>query len=219
MSERSDVVHPIISDEVNDFDKDRRGSTQHAGIFDNRNTAFAKGTQDHIHHHSMVGSFMAVVAEVIEKIRHRRTREYQSFVVTPGDRFRKKWDIITILMLLYSAWFTPIQIAFFGDTMTFLNIEDWIGIFICDRVVEVVFFFDIFVNFRTAWTDSSGEICFCPYEAARRYLRTWFVIDVISILPFDALVLLSSVGQMPALRIPRLLRLFRLAKVARIIVC
>ena len=86
-----------------------------------------------------------------------------------------------------------------------------------DRIVDFVFLMDIFVNFRSAWKNEDGAPEFDPRRAAIRYLKSWFILDVVTIFPFDALVLFPTIDQAPMLRIPRLLRLGRLAKVIRIV--
>ena len=61
-------------------------------------------------------------------------------------------------------------------------------IFLLDRVVDIVFTIDIFINFRTAWKDAAGEDVFESRIAAKRYLKGWFALDIVSIFPFDFIV-------------------------------
>ena len=78
-------------------------------------------------------------------------------IVLPGSKFRRFWDLTSLVLLMYVAIFTPVQIAFFGDAMSIPRWREWLMIFLLDRVVDIVFTIDIFINFRTAWKDAAGE--------------------------------------------------------------
>lgn len=82
-----------------------------------------------------------------------------------------------------------------------------------------MFCIDIVVNFRSAKINDEGLLEFNPKVVARQYIKSWLFFDVISVLPFDMLVLLPSIGANRLFRLPKLLRLGRLAKVIRILVC
>ena len=51
---------------------------------------------------------------------------------------------------------------------------------------------------------------------ARRYLRTWFVIDLVSSVPFDALGMIPSATYLRRFKPLRLVRLLKLARVAKL---
>ena len=57
-------------------------------------------------------------------------------LVLPNSSFRRVWDIVSLVLLLYVALFTPVQIAFYGDTMSMSNWEEWVFVFILDRIVD-----------------------------------------------------------------------------------
>merc|ERR1719191_2053353 len=54
-------------------------------------------------------------------------------------------------------------------------------------------------------------------ELANRYFRSWFVIDFVSILPFDLIGLLSGSQDIAKMKTLRLVRLARLLKLLRIL--
>ncbi len=75
---------------------------------------------------------------------------------------------------------TPFQISFLGNN-TFRNIEEWRVLFIIDRLVDFFFLVDILVQFRTAVRDPhTHELDFKSRVVARKYLKGWFIIDVLS---------------------------------------
>ena len=48
---------------------------------------------------------------------------------------------------------------------------------------DLYFLLDLFVNFRTAYFDSNGHIITDNRTIAKRYLKTWFIIDFSSCIP------------------------------------
>jgi potassium voltage-gated channel Eag-related subfamily H protein 5 len=52
-------------------------------------------------------------------------------------------------------------------------------------VVDVVFFIDILLNFHTTFVGPGGEVVSDPTIIRRNYFKTWFVIDLLSCLPYD----------------------------------
>jgi Ca2+-binding EF-hand superfamily protein len=82
-------------------------------------------------------------------------------------QFRKGWDIAQVFVLIYVALVVPFRIGF--------NVESkpehfmfWV-----DVVVDVYFWFDIFLNFRTAYRDESGDLVIDIKLIRNRYLKTW----------------------------------------------
>ena len=66
--------------------------------------------------------------------------------------------------------------------------------------------------------DEHGQWEFDNKKIAKHYLRGWFAIDLVSVVPFDLLgnvVGSDSLGQLKILRLIRLLRLIKLARVIR----
>jgi hypothetical protein len=137
-------------------------------------------------------------------------------VVDPNGLFRRYWDLLTLVLLAYITIFAPYQIAFL-DQYNFSNIKDWVSIFLIDRTIDVFFFCDLLLNFRSGWVSKSdsSRIEFESAEAARRYFKSWFVVDFVSTLPFDACQ--TFVNNPASLRLPKLLRLLRLFKLLKML--
>lgn len=164
-----------------------------------------------------LGLFYGVVSEV-QRHNDRMELLKRRCIVLPGSKFRRFWDLLSLLLLMYVAIFTPVQIAFFGDAMSIIEWRDWIVIFMLDRIVDIVFIIDIFINFRTAWKDAAGEDMFDAHVAAKLYLKGWFLLDVISVFPFDFIDVQGNIESNVGLgRIPKLIRLLRLAKIFKVL--
>lgn len=56
-----------------------------------------------------------------------------------------------------------------------------------DIMVDIMFVFDILINFRTTYVNSNDEVVSNPKKIAMHYLKGWFVIDLVAAIPFDAL--------------------------------
>ena len=58
-------------------------------------------------------------------------------------------------------------------------------LFVLDSVVDVVFFIDIVLNFHTTFVGPGGEVVSDPKVIRDNYGSSWFVIDLLSCLPYD----------------------------------
>ena len=62
---------------------------------------------------------------------------------------------------------------------------DQLPLLVIDSMVDVVFFVDIVLNFHTTFVGPSGEVISDPRVIRMNYLKSWFVIDLLSCLPYD----------------------------------
>ena len=90
-----------------------------------------------------------------------------------------------------------------------------------NRFVDAYFLADMalsfFTPFRASWhARDAGNWVTDRRRIARNYLKGWFAIDLVSILPFDIVSVAIESEEMKKLTIVRVVRLMRLAKLARI---
>jgi len=139
------------------------------------------------------------------------------FIMSPEGSFHKVWDIILVLLLVYTALFVPYKIAFYDvDPPT---------VVILDYCVDLLFFTDVIVNFITSIEDPVRQtVIRDPKRIATTYLQGWFILDLTACLPFD---LLFSLGD-PAVsqrntedaenrKLIKLMRLYRLIRIVRML--
>ena len=108
-------------------------------------------------------------------IYRQRIRKLERGTIHPHSRFAQRWDLITILAILYTATVTPFEVGFLPDGI-------W-ALFGINRAVDLVFAIDIGINFFMAYRerpDRGGQWIFDNHKIIRRYLRGWFAIDVIT---------------------------------------
>lgn len=73
----------------------------------------------------------------------------------------------------------PYNVAFKYKTS-----ED-VSLLVVDSIVDVIFFIDIVLNFHTTFVGPGGEVVSDPKIIRMNYLKSWFVIDLLSCLPYD----------------------------------
>jgi hypothetical protein len=164
---------------------------------------------------------VAASSEMIHRMQERRLlASLPKCVCVPNSGPARAWDMTLLVALIYVAIVTPFQMAFLHEN-NMNDISTWMGLFVIDRIVDLVFLFDIAVNFRTSLVvyHDSGEVDYqysCK-EGCTRYLRTWFFVDVISILPIEVLDLVPSLNVSTWSRISKIFKLFRFAKLLRML--
>ena len=110
----------------------------------------------------------------------RETKNSKKKILYPDDPFRKKWDLFITLLLLFTCTATPYRIAV-EETTTDIDVA-WA---IIDNLVDFFFFIDIILNFFMAYYNSEYKLIEDRRTIAISYLKSWFIIDVIAILPID----------------------------------
>ncbi|KJH45596.1 cyclic nucleotide-binding domain protein [Dictyocaulus viviparus] len=86
-----------------------------------------------------------------------------------------------------------------------------------DSIVDVIFFADILLNFHTTFVGPGGEVVIDPSIIRQNYFKSWFLIDLLSCLPYDIFYMFKRdderIGSLfSALKVVRLLRLGRVAR-------
>ena len=81
-----------------------------------------------------------------------------------------------------------------------------------DLIFDLFFLADIIISFMSAYYNRKEVLIFSGRTIALNYARTWFIVDLIAILPIDYLThtSLHHLGQV--LRIPRVLKLIKANK-------
>jgi hypothetical protein len=133
------------------------------------------------------------------------------------------WDGITMLALVYTALFTPYEVAFMGSPPSFTD-----EVFLLNRAIDFVFLVDSLLQFflATAVSDKFGDRWITNHYAIMvHYLKGWFLIDVVSIAVSSIDFLLvtgdeadksqQALAQFKVLRVVRVFRLLKLVRIAR----
>ena len=160
------------------------------------------------------------VRDDIAKVK-RRMRLRNRFIIDPQSTWMQRFDLAAAFGLLYTITVTPYEVGFLGLRWP----PD--GLFACNQLVNAIFIVDMCLYFvRPVRLNGVGDRGWIKdhREIAQRYLRSWFVVDFMSVLPFDSLAhLVSSIdaeqsaSELSFIMLSRFLRLLRLLKLARIL--
>lgn len=97
----------------------------------------------------------------------------------PDSRLISFWNIVMMLLLLYTATYVPFKTAFIENSPTYVNNIEF--------AIDSLFFVDLAVNFISAYETNDKNVEFRLSRISFMYLRTWFLFDVFSCIPFQYL--------------------------------
>ena len=96
-------------------------------------------------------------------------------------------------------------------------------LFVVNQVINTIFIVDIIFQFFIPVPDRSpeneGEMIHDHRVIAKTYLSSWFLLDIVSVLPFDVIMVAdpSLLEPGPMTRSFRLIRILRLMKLMRVL--
>ncbi|KAG7457381.1 potassium voltage-gated channel subfamily H member 5-like [Solea senegalensis] len=102
--------------------------------------------------------------------------------------FKTTWDWVILILTFYTAIMVPYNVSF----KTKQNNLAWL---VVDSVVDVIFLIDIVLNFHTTFVGPAGEVISDAKLIRMNYLKTWFVIDLLSCLPYDIINAFENVDE------------------------
>ena len=133
-------------------------------------------------------------------------KNQKPWIIYPENRYKGIWDLFMTLVLIITCIQTPLDIAFDGDDSAFSEY--------LDLTINLLFLFDIFVIFNSAYYDNDVDIIDNRKTIARNYIQGWFIVDVLAIVPFDKMINANDYNQLA--RVARVGRLYKLVKLTRL---
>ncbi|CAH1107560.1 unnamed protein product [Psylliodes chrysocephalus] len=152
------------------------------------------------------------------KLQNPRIHNYTILHYSP---FKAVWDWIILILVIYTAIFTPYVAAFLLGEPDFNNrknkkySED--PIVIIDLIVDVTFIVDILINFRTTYVTGNDEVVSDPVKIAFHYLKGWFLIDLVAAVPFDLLFFGTDTDEVSTKETTTLIGLLKTARLLRLV--
>ena len=133
------------------------------------------------------------------------------WLITPSGHFKQRWDPFIQLLVVYNSTFIPLSLAFAYRLETTHTVIDY--------AVDLLFVVDMVVSCSTVYYNRHFELVMDRRKIIRHYLATWFVVDLLSILPLEVFAYVTpgvSADQQQLvadfLKLPRMLRLARFRK-------
>lgn len=148
------------------------------------------------------------------------------FVIDPRNaRFMPTWDLTMVGALAFTAIVTPFEVIYM-DEGSYITPMWYIN-----RVIDLMFLLDMILIFHLAYQETleaGGHWVYNKRLIGLKYLKGWFIIDLLSVLPFWALTLdvddpfgknraAGSDPQINSLQLTRAFKLARMLKLARVL--
>ena len=133
------------------------------------------------------------------------TSKRRKWIISSASEYRRRWDIVVMLMVMYEIVSVPWQVAFGVDTSS-LRVVSWVS--------NSIFVVDLVSNFATTFYEGEVEIFDLRRIAQNYFTSGWFAIDFVSCVPFELFAGKSSdnIGMLKALKMFRMLRVGKLFK-------
>ncbi|XP_051508168.1 potassium voltage-gated channel subfamily H member 5-like [Myxocyprinus asiaticus] len=161
------------------------------------------------HKHSRLAEVLQLGSDILPQYKQEAPKT-PPHIILHYCTFKTTWDWVILILTFYTAIMVPYNVSF----KTKQNNVTWL---VLDSVVDVIFLVDIVLNFHTTFVGPGGEVISDPKLIRMNYLKTWFIIDLLSCLPYDIINAFENVDEgisslFSSLKVVRLLRLGRVAR-------
>ncbi|XP_030076977.1 voltage-gated inwardly rectifying potassium channel KCNH6 [Microcaecilia unicolor] len=166
-----------------------------------------------------VTQVLSLGADVLPEYKLQAPRIHR-WTILHYSPFKAVWDWLILLLVIYTAIFTPYSAAFLLNDQE--EEKSWACGYSCnplnivDLIVDIMFIVDIIINFRTTYVNINDEVVSHPGKIAIHYFKGWFLIDMVAAIPFDLLIFRTGSDETTTLigllKTARLLRLVRVAR-------
>lgn len=95
----------------------------------------------------------------------------------------QNWRTLPLFILAEAISSVSLQVPY-NVALKNKTSED-VSLLVVDSIVDVIFFIDIVLNFHTTYVGPGGEVVSDPAVIRVNYLKSWFIIDLLSCLPYD----------------------------------
>jgi lysylphosphatidylglycerol synthetase-like protein (DUF2156 family) len=132
-----------------------------------------------------------------------------------NNKYKLAWDLIIMAILAFVILVLPTRIAFQYDSDETGVEPAWQAIY---NFIDFMFLIDIVLTFFTSYTDEMQNIEITDRKLiAARYLRGFFILDLLSIIPFDYLAQDESAAASDANSLLRIFKVGKLYKILRLV--
>ncbi|XP_068205688.1 potassium voltage-gated channel unc-103 isoform X11 [Palaemon carinicauda] len=174
------------------FDKISIASWKSSLLDDSKSISRSGDVKSKIIHN--FNTVLSLGADVLPEYKLQSPRIHK-WTILHYSPFKAVWDWIILLLVIYTAVFTPYVAAFLlnEQEQARKNHDQYDSpIVYIDLIVDIMFMVDIVINFRTTYVNHNDEVVSHPGKIALHYLRGWFLIDVVAAIPFDLLLVTDS---------------------------
>ncbi|CAK8993203.1 unnamed protein product [Durusdinium trenchii] len=144
-------------------------------------------------------------------MRAEKTRQLQkrklTMVIDPDSTRAITWQLITSCCMAFISIVTPVQVGLLELRLDFLQILSW--------GVDSIFFVDMVLQFFTMYPKTTPRGIEWETDLRKigiHYMRTWFFLDFVTLIPFDILSLTWNAANLKELKSIKVIRAVRLLK-------
>eukprot|EP00882_Tetradesmus_deserticola_P017965 GHRQ01019276.1.p1 GENE.GHRQ01019276.1~~GHRQ01019276.1.p1 ORF type:complete len:511 (+),score=215.89 GHRQ01019276.1:178-1533(+) len=135
-------------------------------------------------------------------------------VIHPLDRRYRVWWYVTVLAAAITGWLIPFRLAYLSVRYDNTHVQ---GAASLEVALSCVFGLDIIISFFVGFYDSHGLLVMQNLPVAANYARNRLLIDVLTTVPFDAIVLAAlRLPEGPGSRYVALVGLLKLGRMYRV---
>jgi len=150
----------------------------------------------------------------------KRIRAKVAQPIDPSGTRRTVWDLITMVFTFYEVIFGPFYLGF--------EFYPSAGVMRFELLKDIFFFLEIFLNFHTGYF-KDGVLIVSHKKIAKRYLKTWFSVDLLANLPYGEIIAIADGGishfihgriygaSLQYSRVLKLLRTFKWFKIKKVL--
>ncbi|CAE7236406.1 KCNH6 [Symbiodinium necroappetens] len=139
------------------------------------------------------------------------------YIINPDSSgLANTWQLLTMFALAFVGLVTPVQVGLLKVEFGLLTV--------LSLAVDLVYVIDMVLQFFTSYPRRRGREVEWEVRLPRitiHYLKTWFILDFVTLIPFDIIALTSGVDDVKelngvkAIRVLRLVKLFRVLKTSK----
>ena len=146
-----------------------------------------------------------------------------AFMIDPRGSFRRTWDLGVLMpCLVYLGVMLPFRLTFENEAKQFTPMY-WF-----EFLIDMAFLMDILLNFRTGIVLDMGAplhtglndkelIEYDRWGVAKKYLKNWFILDLLSGVPYMLIKLLASGSEAGVFKGAKMFKLMRFLKLGRLL--
>lgn len=157
-----------------------------------------------------------------ESFRSTVKRLVPRYIIMPFHRWKGRWDLVILALVLLSSFVVPFDVAYrqYLDPEECSNGNEYfkggcpwgLSFDTLEVFFFIIFITDLVISFFVSYQDVDGSWKISLSATSRRYLRTWFIVDLLAVVPFDLVVDSDEATLVKLFKVLRLLRLGKLMK-------
>lgn len=115
--------------------------------------------------------------------------------IEPDSNFRTGWDLVGLVLIMYESMVIPYRVSFnIPSSGFFMFLEGIVDLFFIFDICKIYFcdyYVFVGINFNTGYY-KKGHLVLRRRKIVRRYLRTWFFLDLLATFPYSWFIRVSN---------------------------